>query len=127
MKKKIFTTLALVCCIMTCFAIAAGLAGNWTGTVKTSDGKGNRLTYTFKTDNGKLTGSVRSTQGEVPLSDCKLNGNDFSFNATSNGTVLKHTGKFYPDADSIGLDLDLGGVKMHTTLRRAAPGPNDPR
>ncbi len=120
MKKKIFSTLALVCCIMVCFAIAAGLAGKWSGSVKTPDGNEFPLTYTFKTDSGKLTGMVQTPQGEVNLSDGKLNGNDFSFNVSANGMDIKHTGKFYPDADSVALDIDFGGQKMHATLKRAA-------
>jgi len=55
MKRKIFTTTALVCCIMVCFAIAADLAGKWTGTLKTPDGNEIPLTYVLKTDSGKLT------------------------------------------------------------------------
>jgi hypothetical protein len=119
MKRKIFTTLALVCCIMVCFAIAADLAGKWSGTVKTPDGNEFPLTYTFKTDSGKLTGSVQSPQGEVTITEGKLSGNDFSFNVSANGMDIKHTGKFYPEADSVGLDIDFGGQKMHTTLKRA--------
>src|SRR5665213_2884776 len=107
MKRKIFTTVALVCCVMVCFAIAADLAGKWTGSIKTPDGNEVPLSYTFKTDSGKLTGIATSPQGDIPISDGKLTGNDFSFNLSFSGTDIKHTGKFYPEADSVGLDIDF--------------------
>ena len=120
MKKRIFTTTALVCCLMVCFAIAADLAGKWTGTLKTPDGNEFPLTYTLKTDSGKLSGSVSSPQGDVPISNGKLiDANNFTFTLSVNGTDITNTGKYYPAADSIGMDIDFNGTKMHTTLKRS--------
>jgi hypothetical protein len=121
MKKRLFTTAALVCCIMVCFAIAGDLAGKWTGTLKTPDGNEIPLTYVFKTDSGKLTGTAATPEGEVPITDGKLiDATDCTFNVSVNGADYKHTAKLYPAADSIGLDIDLGGQKFHTTLKRSA-------
>jgi hypothetical protein len=120
MKRKIFTTVALVCCIMVCFAIAADLAGKWTGSLKTPDGNEFPLTYTFKTDSGKLTGIASSPQGDVAITDGKLiSATDFTFTVSANGADIKHIGKFYPEADSIGMDIDFSGQKFHMTLKRA--------
>lgn len=106
---------------MVCFAIAANLAGKWTGTLKTPDGNEFPLTYTFKTDSGKLTGIASSPQGDVAITEGKLiTATDFTFNLSVNGSDIKHTGKFYPDADSIGMDIDFMGNKMHTTLKRSS-------
>jgi hypothetical protein len=119
MKRKIFTTVALVCCFVVCFAIAADLAGKWTGTLKAPDGNEYPLTYVFKTDSGKLTGTGSSPQGDVPITEGKIiNGTDFSFNIAVNGVDIKNTGKYYPAADSIGLDIDYNGMKFHATLKR---------
>jgi hypothetical protein len=80
MKKRIFTSVALICCVLVCFAIAADLAGKWTGTLKTPDGNEIPLTYVFKTDSGKLTGTAATPDGEVPISDGKLiSATDFTF------------------------------------------------
>ena len=120
MKRKIFTTTALVCCFMVCFAIAADLAGKWTGTLKTPDGNEIPLTYVFKTDSGKLTGTAATPEGEIPITEGKLvSGTDFTFNVSVNGADYKHSCKFYPAADSIGLDIDANGMKFHTTLKRS--------
>jgi len=104
---------------MICFAIATDLAGKWTGTLKAPDGNEYPLTYTFKTDSGKLTGTGTSPQGEVAITDGKLNGTDFTFNIGVNGMDIKNTGKYYPAGDSIGLDIDFNGMKFHATLKRA--------
>jgi hypothetical protein len=120
MKKRIFTSVALVCCVMVCFAIAADLAGKWTGTLKTPDGNEIPLTYVFKTDSGKLTGTAATPDGEVAITDGKLiSATDFTFNVSVNGADYKHTAKLYPAADSIGLDIDFNGTKLHTTLKRS--------
>jgi hypothetical protein len=120
MKRKIITTAALLCCIMVCFAIAASLTGKWTGTLKTPDGNEFPLTYVLKADSGKLTGTAASPQGEVPITDGKfVDANNFTFSVSVNGTDVKHTGKFYPEADSVAMDIDFDGNKMHATLKRA--------
>ena len=119
MKRKIFTTVALVCCIMVCFAIVADLAGKWTGTLKTPDGNEIPLTYNFKVDGDKLTGTAESPSGQVPIDSGKVSGNDFTFKVTVDGADYRHTGKLYAEADSIGLDIDFSGQKLHTTLKHA--------
>ena len=117
MKKKILTTAAFLCCFMVCFAIVLDLTGKWTGTVKTPDGTEIPLSYNFKVDGNKLTGTAESPQGSVPVDEGKIDGNNFTFSVTVDGNAYPHTGKLY--ADSCGLDIDFGGQKMHTTLKRA--------
>lgn len=118
MKKRIFTTAALVCCIVAAFAFAADLAGKWSGTLKTPDGNEIPLSYVFKTDSGKLTGTAATPEGEIAITEGKIiSPTDFTFNVSVNGADYKHTAKLYPDADSIGLDIDANGMKLHTTLK----------
>ena len=120
MKRRIFTTTALLCCFMVCFAIVADLTGKWTGSLKAPDGNEYPLTYNFKTDGAKLTGTGESPQGTIDITDGKVSGNDFSFTISVGGVDIKNTGKFYPEADSVGMDIDYQGMKMHATLKRAA-------
>src|SRR5665213_1132053 len=101
MKRKIFTTTALMFCFVVCFAfVATDLGGKWVTTVKGQDGNDFQLNYMFKVDGNKLTGTVTSPQGEIPISDGKINGDDFSFTISFNGTDIKSTGKYYAAADS---------------------------
>ena len=119
MKTKFFTTTALLCCFMVCFAIVADLTGKWTCILKTPDGNEVPLTYNLKLDGDKVTGTAESPQGSVDITDGKVTGTDFTFNVPVNGADIKHTGKYYATADSIGMDIDFNGSKLHTTLKRS--------
>jgi len=117
MKRKIFATGAFLLCFAVCFAIANSINGKWGGSVNV-DGTDYPLTYTFKADSGKITGMVDVAQGTSTITDGKIDGNTFTFNTSVNGTDVPHKGKFYPEADSIGMDIDYNGMKLHTTLKR---------
>jgi hypothetical protein len=119
MKIKIFTTAALVCCVLICFAAAAGLTGKWTGTLKTLDGNEFPLTYNFKTDSDKLTGTAESPEGKWEIADGKISGDDFSFVVTVHENMkINHTGKYYAQGDSVSLNIDMNGQPYHTALKR---------
>jgi len=119
MKTKFFSiAILLMCSAMLCFAFFADLTGKWTGNVKTPDGTDFALTYVFKADGNKLTGSFQSPAGEIPITDGKINGADFSFTMDFNGTPISNVGKYY--GDSIGVDAIIGGNKFHSKLVRAA-------
>ena len=118
MKIKIINTMALVCCIMVCFAVVADLTGKWTGSLHAPDGNDYPLNYSLKVEGDKLTGTGDSPQGSVPITEGKVSGADFSFTIDVGGVAVKNTGKFYAEADSCGLDIDYNGMKMHATLKR---------
>ncbi|MDF2432190.1 MAG: hypothetical protein JWP44_1821 [Mucilaginibacter sp.] len=118
MKKTFFTTTAIVCCFIVIIVVINSLDGKWTGTLKTPDGNEIPLTYNLKVDSGKVKGTAESPQGTVPIDNGKITGNDFSFKVTVDGNDYQHTGKFYDAADSVGMDIDFNGMKLHTTLKR---------
>jgi hypothetical protein len=120
MSKKLFTTVALVCCFMICLAVAmAELSGKWTGTITGPDGQDITLTYTIKVDGDKLTGTGESNGNSVNIDDGKMTGNDFTFKVTnSEGVVIAHKGRYYPEADSVGMDIDFKSIKFHCKLKR---------
>jgi hypothetical protein len=120
MSKKLFTTVALICCFMICLAVAlAELSGKWTGTITGPDGQDITLTYTIKVDGDKLTGTGESNGNSVNIDDGKITGNDFTFKVTnSEGVVIPHKGIYYPEADSVGMDIDFNSMKFHCKLKR---------
>jgi len=120
MSKKLFTTVALVCCFMICLAAAvAELSGKWTGTVTDPDGQEITLTYNIKVDGDKLTGTGESNGNTVDIYEGKITGNDFTFKVTNTeGVVIPHKGKYYPEADSVGMDIDFKSIKFHCKLKR---------
>lgn len=120
MSRKLFTTAALVCCFMICLAaVVADLSGKWTGVVRTPDGQDVTLTYVMKVDGDKLTGTGEANGNTVTINEGKIIGNDFTFKITdTEGLIIPHSGKFYPEADSVSMNIDYNGAKMHTTLKR---------
>ncbi|HVW98302.1 MAG TPA: hypothetical protein VHA56_20215 [Mucilaginibacter sp.] len=115
--KKIFTTVALLCCFMVCFAMITDITGKWSGTIVTPDGQEFPVTYNFKADGDKLTGTADSPQGTVTVDDGKIMGDSLSFKVTVSGNDYPHSGKIYPD--SIAMDLDFGGQKVHFIVKKS--------
>lgn len=48
------------------------------------------LTFVFKMVDGKLTGAVQSPNGDLEITNTKVNGNEFSFDVSFNGMTIKH-------------------------------------
>jgi len=118
MKRKLFNPIALACCFIVFAAfVVADISGKWTGVIKTPDGNDLQVSYNFKVDGDKLTGTAESPAGQVTVDDGKVTGDTFSFKVTVDGNDYPHSGKIY--ADSCGLDIDFGAQKVHTTLKRA--------
>ena len=119
MKRKLFITAALLCSFAVAFAAFADLNGKWAGTLTAPDGNEYPLNYTLKVDNDKLTGSGGSPQGAVDITEGKIKGDSLSFAIDVNGVKVLNTGKYFSVGDSISLNVDYQGFKMHSTLKRA--------
>jgi len=121
MKRKIVTTAALLCCFAVCFASAlAGLNGKWIGSIKGAHGKHYPITFTINVSGDKLYGSVQLTGDPKRINDGKITGTDFTFAVTGeDGNTIAHTGKYYAGGDSVVMNVDYEGTKLHTTLKRA--------
>src|SRR4051812_18805451 len=120
MMKKIFTTTSLFLCgVAICLAaIAADLTGKWVGSVKGPDGDSEfALTYNLKQEGNVLTGNLSSQMGEIPITEGKIDGNNFTFKISFNDMPITNKGKFY--GDSITVDSDFGGQAMHIRLKRS--------
>ena len=116
MKKRLSIIAVLVCCVVIAFAAFADLNGKWKGSLKFGDNNID-LTYTFKVDGENLTGSIGTPQGELPIAEGKIKGNDFSFSLDFNGTKIPNTGKYY--GDSTVITQDFNGNKTNIKLVRA--------
>jgi hypothetical protein len=124
MQRRRFAVLPLLFALLAVAAWAADITGTWAGT---ASGGGNdfTLTYTFKQDGAKFTGSVQGPQGgdPLPLIDCKLDGDKISFavKVDMGGNVSTFTSKGTVKGDEIALTttndagMDFGG---EMTLKR---------
>jgi hypothetical protein len=115
--KKILIALLLIGSIGVAVAAVADLTGKWTGSVQGPDGGAYSLTYNFKTEGDKLTGTIESPLGTAAIENGKITGNEFTFSSNLNGMDIPHKGKFY--TDSVGVDIEYSGSVMHATLKRA--------
>lgn len=85
--KKILSVIMFVLVASSCFA--AGVDGTW----KTKlEGQGNdmELTFVFKMVGEKLTGSMVSPNGDIEITNTKIDGKEFSFDVSFNDMAIKH-------------------------------------
>jgi len=97
-------------------AWAADVTGTWKGEMTSPDGNTFSLTYTFKQDGSKLTGTVLGPQGDaLPLDNGKVEGDKISFSVKvdfNGGTVFSSEGTIKGDEITLktkaeGSDMDF--------------------
>ncbi len=119
MKKVLLTVFIALIAIVT--SNAEGVAGKW----KTSFDSGQgamELTFNFKVDGEKLTGTVSSEMGDMEITNGKVSGNEISFDVDAMGSTIKHKGKL--EGEVIKLKVEMpeggpGGEGMEMTLKKA--------
>src|SRR5580658_7911556 len=118
MKSKTLTILALLGCFVVCSIALTDFRGKWSGQIIGLDGNSYTLTYFFKVDSNKLTGTAEFPEGTVSINDGKINGDDFTFNLNFDGEIIPHTGKCY--RDSVAVDMIISDKKIHCVLKHDA-------
>src|SRR5688572_882657 len=82
-------------------ALASNVDGKWVAQVPGQGGQTREVTFNFKAEGGKLTGTVSGRQGDTPISDGTVKGDDISFTQTfevqGNSIKLTYTGKVSGD------------------------------
>ena len=96
MRKKILT-LASLFTVFTVLAAAADVTGKWVAQVPGRDGQSREVTYNFKSEGAKLTGSMSGPQGaEIAITDGKIDGDAIAFDVklefNGNSMVRKYSG-----------------------------------
>jgi hypothetical protein len=104
-------------------AFAAGVDGNWSGTLDSPNGPV-QIDYVFKSDGAKLTGTTTGPDGtKLAIKDGKIDGNKISFSVDfdmqGTATTFKYTGVI--SADGIALASDFQGQAFNFTVKKAAP------
>ena len=70
MKKTIVSTVLLL--MFTIATFAAGFEGTWNAKMKGQDGSEMDLSFVFKKDGDKLTGAIKTGNGDMPISNIKV-------------------------------------------------------
>ncbi len=111
MKKRI--TFLSVCFVFAALSLvwAADVNGKWVASIPGRDGTPRETTFTFKVEDGKLTGTVSGRQGDTPISDGKIDGDNISFNRTLNaqGNSIKINYKGKVSGDEIKFTVTRDG------------------
>ncbi len=110
-------------------AFASGVDGKWEGSVPGMGGAPMELSYEFKTDGDKLTGTTVGYGGkENEIKDGKIDGNNLSFTVESKfqgmKTTVKYTGLFFGDTIRLTFTSDMGSGQTSppTTFDVKRPG-----
>ena len=103
---------------------AADISGKWSGDVPGRGGDLTQTTFTFKADGDKLTGSMTGPQGEVPLQDGKVSGDQIAFSTTLDfgGNTVKIIYKGTLSGDQLKMTRQReggSGQAREFTLKRA--------
>ena len=88
MQRRNAILLSVAVALFSLAAWAGDISGTWTGQLSGPDGNTFALTYSFKQDGEKLTGTVAGPQGDpLPLEEGKVQGEkvSFSVNVPFNG------------------------------------------
>jgi hypothetical protein len=123
MKKRIaFLSVCFVFAALS-LAWAADVNGKWVAQVPGRDGQTRETTFTFKVEDGKLTGSVSGRQGDSPISDGKIEGDNISFsrklNAGGNDIKINYKGKVSGDEIKFSVTREGADQAQEFTAKRA--------
>ena len=93
-----------------------GMTGTWAGSIPGMGGQPMRLSFTFSVKNNTLKGTTMGAQfKKIPLEDCEIDGNKFSFKVVQKwqdkDMTQYYTGTFYGDALQMSLVTDMGNGK----------------
>lgn len=85
MKYRILFLAASVIFAGMTLAFASDVSGKWVAQVPGRDGQTRETTITLKAEGEKLTGAVSGRQGDNPIADGKIKGDEISFTVTGGG------------------------------------------
>jgi len=100
---------------------ATDATGTWTTQMQGPNGD-MTLTFHFKQDADKLTGTVQTSMGGDPveISNGKIDGDKISFDTSFNGMTINHVGTINADEIKLNVKSDGGQMPpMEMTLKRA--------
>jgi hypothetical protein len=104
-------------------ALAADISGKWMGDMPGRGGDTTPTTFTFKIDGGRLTGSMTGPQGEIPLQEGKVSGDQISFSTTldfgGNSIKILYKGTVSGDQIKMSREREGSGQPREFTIKRS--------
>ena len=103
--------------IISSYCFASGIDGNWASRVKGPDGTEMEISFVFKTDSAKLTGVVKTPNGDFDITNSKVNGKNFSFEISFNDKIITGNCTLNED-DTINMNVDSPMGQIDMILKR---------
>ena len=102
-------------------AFGANVDGKWTYEMQGRDGQKREASMTLKAEGDKLTGSMAGRQGDRPIENGKISGDEFSFDMTMNmgGESRKMTYKGKVMGDELKMTVATPNGEREITAKRA--------
>jgi hypothetical protein len=102
-------------------ALGANVDGKWVYEMQGRDGQKMERSMTLKAEGDKLTGTMAGRQGDRPIENGTIKGDEFSFDMTMNmgGESRKMTYKGKVVGDELKLTIDTPGGPREITAKRA--------
>ena len=85
MRTRNWITLMAMAAALAMTAWAADVSGKWTAQMPGRNGQTRDVTYAFKADGDKLTGSMSFAQGDMQIQDGTVSGDEIKFTRTREG------------------------------------------
>jgi hypothetical protein len=105
--------MATVACLLVTSAFAADVDGKWTASMPAGQGNTMEVTFTFKADGNKLTGTMSNPRGEREIQNGKIDGDTITFDQTfergGNSMKIVYTGKVSGDTIEFTRSFEGGG------------------
>lgn len=118
-RRILFSALCVLSCAIG--GRAGAIDGRWEGRMKSPEGEDMQLTFSFKVDGDNLSGSVETPNGDLPISDGKVKGDEFSFVVDAGGNSIDHQCKV--SGDTISMKILFSEERtVEVTLTRAVSG-----
>lgn len=105
MKKLLFTV--LIAFFTFSISYGQGINGNWKTTLESPQGN-LELTFTYKVDGTKLTGTVSSPMGSQEINNGTVSENDFTYDIDVMGNQMKFNGKLEKDVIKLTMKMPEG-------------------
>jgi len=108
-------SLATLACLLVTSAFAADVDGKWTASMPGRQGNTQEVTFTFKADGDKLTGTMANPRGEMEIKDGKIDGDNISFSRTfdrgGESMTIVYKGKVSGDTIEFNVSMQGGNAK----------------
>jgi len=85
MKSRLVLVTLILSFFLVAVSWAADATGKWTAQVPGRGGQTRETTFNFKVEGAKLTGTMSGQQGEIPISDGTVKGDEIAFSTKFTG------------------------------------------